>query len=311
MNEPIPHLPSTDPHTPPVYKDRSTGLIIFGGLTVLLGCLSGLFALLTSISLQMARHTGATPNNPSAILMAVSFYGGLTVMLIWLGVGSIMARRWARALLLIFSWSWLVLGVFMTATTPFFAAGAFANLTPNLSARTSAISPEVVSGIIVGIVIFFSVFFVLVPAIWVFFYGSRDVKITCESCDPVSRWTDDCPLPVLGACLWMLFGAAILLIMVFVGHAAMPFFGMFLNGIPGILIYLVMAVLWTYAAWLLYQLDVRGWWLSLIIVAATFVSSMLKYAHHDIIELYQQMGYPQAQIEEIKKLNLMLGSRMG
>jgi len=109
----------------------------------------------------------------------------------------------------------------------------------------------------------------------------------------------------------MLFGAAILLIMVFVGHAAMPFFGMFLNGIPGILIYLVMAVLWTYAAWLLYQLDVRGWWLSLIIVAATFVSSMLTYAHHDIIELYQQMGYPQAQIEEIKKLNLMLGSRMG
>jgi hypothetical protein len=55
----------------------------------------------------------------------------LAVALIWLGIGSIKARRWARALLLIFSWSWLVMGVCMTAVMPFFMAKVMANLPPN------------------------------------------------------------------------------------------------------------------------------------------------------------------------------------
>src|SRR5665647_2997139 len=115
MNKTNPVLPPIQAVPPPAYKDRSTGLIVFGILTLLLGCLAGLFTLLMLVQLTKAKPAGAPAVNPSAILMGIGIYGGLAVTLIWLGIGSIMARRWARALLLIFSWSWLVMGVVMTA----------------------------------------------------------------------------------------------------------------------------------------------------------------------------------------------------
>ena len=93
------------------YKDRSAGLLIFGILTILLGCVAGLFVPLMFFGQAMsAKARTGVPAPFSAILPAVLIYSVLAVALVWLGIGSIMARRWARALLLIFSWSWLILG---------------------------------------------------------------------------------------------------------------------------------------------------------------------------------------------------------
>ena len=128
--------------------------------------------------------------------------------LIWLGIGSIKARRWARALLLIFSWSWLIMGIFMTAIMPFVMAKVFANLPPDAKTGQPAMPPAAITAMVIGMTLFFVVFFVLVPAVWTFFYNSRHVKATCEARDPVTRWTDACPLPVLGFCLWTWFGRA-------------------------------------------------------------------------------------------------------
>ena len=41
------------------------------------------------------------------------------------------------------------------------------------------------------------------------------------------------------------------------------------------------------------------------------VSAALTYAHHDISELYQLEGLPQAQIDQIQKSGLLTGNRMG
>lgn len=309
MNESNPALPP-ELTAVPAYKNRSTGLIIFGILTLLLGCLAGLFTMMTTVSLLKTSPAGAASGNHVSILLIMSLYGGLTVVLIWMGIGSIMARRWARALLLIFSWSWLVMGIFTTSTIPFVMAKTFANLPPNAKTGQPLIQPAVITGIIVGMVIFFVLFFVLLPTIWIFFYGSRHVKATCEARDPVVRWTDGCPLPVLGFCLWLLFSVPILLIMSMAGHSVMPFFGIFLTSLPSTLLYVLMAGLWAYAAWLLYKLDVRGWWLILIALLVFMVSQVLTYAHHDIIEMYQLMGYPQAEINQIQKMGLLTGNRM-
>jgi hypothetical protein len=114
MNEQNPEAAPMEPTLPPVpYKDRSVGLIIFGILTILLGCLSGLLVpLMLFAQMASAKTTGAPPPF-SVILPGILLYGFLAVALVWLGIGSIMARRWARALLLIFSWSWLIMGVFV------------------------------------------------------------------------------------------------------------------------------------------------------------------------------------------------------
>jgi hypothetical protein len=313
MNEQDPAIPSVEPASSPDYKDRSTGLMIFGVLTILLGCLAGLFVPLMLFGQMMAaKAPHAAQVNHAAMLPAIVVYIGLAVTLIWLGIGSIMARRWARALLLIFSWSWLVMGIFMTLIMPFTMAKVFTNLPPNARTGQPAMPPAAITGMIVGMVIFFGIIFVLVPAVWTFFYNSRHVKATCMARDPVTRWTDACPLPVLGFSLWTWLAVPMMLVMPLMGHhAVMPFFGMFVTGLPGALVCLFIAAVWGVAGWWLYRLEVRGWWLILIAMVLFMVSGLLTYAHHDIIEMYQLQGLPQAQIDQMQKTGLLTGNRMG
>jgi hypothetical protein len=292
----------------PSYHDRSTGLIIFGVMTVLLG---GLSALLVLLMLGVSAMPGAAAqgqNGLIAVLPAIAMYGGLAVALIWLGIGSIMARRWARALLLIFSWSWLVMSILGLGAMAFLMPKIFANLPSATTPGHPGMPPVALGPFLIIIFLIDGFLLIVLPAIWTFFYNSRHVKATCEARDPVPRWTDACPLPVLALCLWLLFSVVMLLVMPLAGHGVMPFFGMFLTGAVGTLFYLVLAVLWLGAAWLLYRLDVRGWWLILIAMALFMISSIVTYIHHDLLEMYQLMGYPQAQIDQIQRTGLLEGN---
>jgi hypothetical protein len=193
----------------------------------------------------------------------------------------------------------------MVAVMGFVMPKAFANLPANAANGRPAMPPGAIPGIMVFMFLFLGVFFILLPAIWSFFYKSRHVKATCEARDPVIRWTDACPLPVLGLCLWLLVSVPMMLGMSFMYHGVFPFFGMFLSGLPGSLVYVLAAALWAYCAYLLYKLEVRGWWLTLAAMVVYLVSSGLTFARHDITEWYQLMGYPQAQIDQIQKMGLV------
>ncbi len=289
------------------YKDRSAGLIVFGILTILLGCLAGLLVPLMLFGQAASAKATSAAAPFSTILPVLSIYGILAVALVWLGIGSIMARRWARALLLIFSWTWLIMGLIVVIFLAFFIPRLLANMPPG------AASPSAAMGMIIMVFMFliFAVFFVILPVVWTFFYNSRHVKATCEMRDPVTRWTDACPLPVLGLCLFLMVSVPMMLIMPIAGHAVMPFFGIFLTGMPGAMFCLAIAALWSYAAWSLYKLQQRGWWLILIAVCVFTASYLLTFARHDMMEMYRLMGYPEAQIEQIQKSGFLIGNRMG
>src|SRR5438034_406184 len=77
---------------------------------------------------------------------------------------------------------------------------------------------------------FFGVIYVILPGAWVLFYRSRHVKATCESYDPMVRWTDHCPLPVLAVSLWLTFSALMMLVMAVVYKGILPMFGSFVAG---------------------------------------------------------------------------------
>jgi hypothetical protein len=292
------------------YKDRSTGLIIFGILTILLGCVAGLFVPLMLVGQAVSAKTTGAPAPFATILPTLSIYGILAVALVWLGIGSIMARRWARALLLIFSWSWLIIGLLVFV----FMAILMPKMLANLSASGTTIRPAMpsaaITGMMIGMFLVFGVIFVILPALWTFFYHSRHVKATCETRDPTARWTDACPLPVLGFCLWLAFSVPTMLITPLTGHAVIPFFGIFLTNVPGTILYLAIAALWSYAAWSLYKLKQLGWWLILIAWCLFVTSSFLTFARHDMIEMYRLMGYPKEQIEQMQKSGLLIGSCM-
>ena len=313
MNESIPPIAPLEPAAT-AYKDRSTGLRVFGVLTILLGCVAGLlvlFMLFGQAAAAASRTADVPPVSLAVILPAVGIYGALAVALIWLGIGSIKARRWARALLLIFSWSWLVMGILTLIVMSFVLPMIFDNMQSNGAANQPALPPAAKAVAMAVAFLFFGVFFVLLPAIWTFFYFSRHVKATCEARDPMTRWTDACPLPVLGLSLWLMISVPMMLLMPLSGHGVMPFFGIFLKGAAGTLFCLALAALWSYAAWLIYHLKPEGWWLIMIAMIVFMASSLMTFAQHDMLEMYQLMGYPQAQIAQIQKSGLLTGNRMG
>jgi len=291
--------------SPAPYQDRSTGLVVFGVLTILLGCLAGLSVLL----MLLGRMMGAAVQDPAAqppfssLLLVVAIYGGLAVALVWLGIGSIMARRWARALLLIFSWCWLGIGLLALLFLAFFIPTLMKTVAAGGRPGQPAMPPSAVGVMLVVMFLIWGVLFVLLPAVWTFFYHSRHVKATCEVRDPVPRWTDACPLPVLGLCLMLAVSVPMFLLMPVAFHGVVPFFGTFLSGLPGSLLCLALACVWGYAAWWLYQLQARGWWLIFVAFVLFLLSSLLTYARHDPMEIYGLMGYTPAQLEQLNQFN--------
>jgi hypothetical protein len=244
------------------------------------------------------------------IVPAVVMYAAMAVVLVWLGIGSIMARRWARDLLLIFSWTWLIMGVFSMAVMSF----VLPHMMEAISATAQPGQPQIPAGAasaIVGIqMAVLGVIYLIMPGAWVFFYSSRNVKATCEAYDPVVRWTDRCPLPVLAVSLWLAISAPMMVVMAVVYKGILPAFGTFVVGPAGSALCIVLAVLWAYAARAIYRRELRGWWIAVATIVIFSASAFVTYSRHDVTEVYQLMGYPQAQIDQIQKMNFMKGSTM-
>jgi peptidoglycan biosynthesis protein MviN/MurJ (putative lipid II flippase) len=123
MNQPPPVSPIAE------FKDRRSGLIGLGILVILVGCVCALLVPLMLLGQAMsAKATGGEPDYRMMIPAAVT-YAVMAVAFVWLGIGSIMARRWARALLLILAWGWLVMGVVMVGFMAVFLPKILESLT--------------------------------------------------------------------------------------------------------------------------------------------------------------------------------------
>src|SRR2546421_2829946 len=246
------------------YRDRRTGLIIFGVLTALLGGVLLLFVPLMVAALFVSTSKSPLAANPQAAIPGMILFGVLAVVFIWLGIGSMLCRRWARALLLVFSWTWLVMGVVAMIYLAVLLPQIMSSLDAAQSPGQKPIPQGMKTAIMVTQAIIAFVMYVLIPGVLVLFYRSKHVKATCEVRDPVVRWTDRCPLPVLAVSLWAAVGAMAMLAFPFFYRGILPFFGVFLSGITGSAACLVIALLWAYAARALYRLEFAGWWIMLV-----------------------------------------------
>ena len=248
----------------------------------------------------VAKGPNPPPTPPPAPLISVVMYGALAVAFVWLGIGSIMARRWARALLAVLSWTFVVCGVCALVMLAFMA--------PRLKETIAAVHPpnqpplpdSAQTAFVAGMFIFIVLTAIVGPLIWALFYSGRNVRATCEALDPVPRWTDRCPLPVLALSVWLLFGAVSI-----VGMAALypvaPFFGLLISGNVARIYNICLAVIWAYAAAALYRLDRRGWWIIFVAMMASIVSTLITFARHDLAEMYALMGYSAEQMALVQK----------
>jgi len=278
--------------TPENYRDRRIGLIAFGILEIMFGCLCVLIiigVLFISILFPQIDETLGR----QAIGSVLAFYGVAAVALIWLGIGSILCRRWARVLLLIGSWSLLFCGIVGLGFYALLARDVFAGMADKAAASIT----------MVFIMVFLAVIGIVLPGAMVLFYGSSHTNATCMARDPHPRWTDDCPMSVLATSLWLLLGSLSMLLIPISSQSIMPWFGVLLSGVPATLIILALAALGFYLAWATYRLKMAAWWLCLVATTFFCLSAAVTFLKVDFIELYRRLGYPEQQIEQLRNLS--------
>ncbi len=277
------------------HRDRSPWLVVFGVVEILMGCLCALFVPLLILGRSLAAAAGQPAQPWGQLVGAMVLYALTAAALVWIGIGSIRRRRFARALSLVFGWSALVLGALVLAVVA--------------ATLPSAGRDPAVLAVAIVVLAIMAVPFVVIPAALVLFYRSPHVRATCEAADPVPGWTDACPLAVLGAAMWMVLGAVILVATALGGQAVLPVFGWAIVGLPAASATAALAGLWLYLAWLLYRLEPRGWWGTAGLVTLGCASGVVTFARMDLMDLYRRMNYPEQQIDAIRRMAWVTGPK--
>lgn len=273
----------------PQFKDRRTGLIVFGILQIAMGfCCAMLIPLM--LLPQFVGPAAGSAMSAQMLIPILGMYGMLAVLFVWLGVGSILARRWARALTLVLAWMWLVFGIMALIML-----GIMRPIPFDMAAQGQQLPPQM--GMIIQVVMLATMGFMylFLPGIYILFYRSQHVKATCDIQDPHVRWTERCPLPVLAMSLMLGSGVFSMIFSVSYG-CVMPFFGILLKGVPGGLFVLTMTLLFAYLAWATYRLKIAAWWTTLVFYVIFGVSSMITFSRIGMLEFYREMNYPEEQL---------------
>ncbi len=296
----------------PAYRDRSTGLMIFGIVQVILGLLAALMVPLIGLSAVLSRVSPAGHLRPVQYISSIATYAFASATLLVLGLGSISIKRWARALTLVISWYWLVTGALMTilltAVLPVSVRGFLAQA--RQAATTAAPAPDVSTGImaviLTVIIVFVAFFLIAVPIGFLLFYSRKDVEQTCRQRDPVERWTDRAPLPVLGASV-VLFVSSISTLVMAISTPIFPFFGQYLGGIAAAACFLVVGFVDLYLAFAIFRIQVAGWWIAVLTVPIRLVSMGLTYAKADLMFAYSKMGMSDQQMKILNENPMFRG----
>lgn len=222
------------------FRDRSVGLAIFGAIQILLGIAAAMLAFAVS---------AAPDPHPSSLLL----FGAATLYFFAVGIGSIRARRWARALSVSVSGLWLAVGVLATLV------GAIVGESSGL--------PRVIVGA------------VIVPLALLLFYRVHDVGVTCDVRDPKTRWTDRVPLSVLALIMVMAFSAVSLIANL--GDASSQLPAAFQGAPAGVAVF-ALAVLFAYVAMQLYRLKQSAWWTTLMLQVVGTVSAAMSLANGSV-----------------------------
>ena len=274
------------------YRDRRTALLIAGVLEILLGVGAWLIVGLVIFAASMVTAQGA--GSKGSMIPGIAVYGIAGLVFVMLGVGSIRARRWARALWLVVSSFWLIGGVLAAAVVALLMASV----------------AGVESILLIAILSFFAVFMIGLPASLLAFYRSPHVKATCEAAAPEPCWTDGCPLPVLGAALWFASMTLTLPWMGWLYGGLYPFFGHFVRGAAGHGLWMVSGLLSGIATYGIYRRIHTLWLLGLVLVLGQGISATVTYAVVDPKELFAAMGIEGAALEQIERMGMIRPSYM-
>jgi hypothetical protein len=226
--------------------------------------------------------------------MGVLFY--LTAWFIVMGLGSIKARRWARALLLVGAWAAVFFGTLQLALILYVLPELY-----GLLADSGFLSPLGSLGVLYGVVLVLILLQVVFPLASIIFYSLKGVETTCKRRNPEPCWTDRCPLPLLAmsfisaiGCLAIVFGMTTNFVVFLFGRIA--------NGVAGAAVLLLISLASGYIGWGAYTRKMHAWWGAYALVLLASSSMMLTFSEVDMHELYLNMGYSPGEISRLEEL---------
>jgi hypothetical protein len=274
-------------------KDHAVGLIVFGTLEVLLGIFCFSLAMLLLIVVSAHGLHGMKPVHFWISLALLFFQTG---WLIVMGLGSIKMRRWARALMLVGSWTSVFFGTLCLALILHTLPEIYTIL-----ADAGLLSPEASLDVLYFAFFILVLLMVLFPLASVMFYGLKGVTATCERRNPEPCWTDRCPVPLLAmsfisalGCLSLPLGAT--------NNFAVFLYGRVIKGAPGALLLALVSAAFGYVGWGAYRRKMHAWWGAYVLVVLISSSMMLTFAEVDMNTLYTRMEYSADQIARLQEL---------
>jgi hypothetical protein len=297
----------SDLAAPVRYQDRSTGLILVGILEIGLGlmCLVMLaFMGVAVLSISRMPEAQTAGMNSRAMLASGIFYLLIAAFFFTLGVGTLLGRRWARTIMLVVSWTWLISGVFGVIVM-FFILPKMTGAISATAGRGGAAADPGVGLVIMGCVaVVLGLLYIVLPGVLLLFYRGPNVKATFEAKDPNIPWTDRVPAPVLA--LTLLFGAGAVGASAGTTYAVFPAFGHILTGLPAVLVFLVLGAISALLAWAVYHRRPAAWWgvLAWSVVGGAHGLFFFKNGGAGLRKMYEAMGTPAAQLEQLEKMGI-------
>lgn len=299
MLHPIPYATPVQRHD--LEKNRRGGLIFFGIITLLFG---GLTALLTLLAAMASLFTFGPPPHPLHVIFVLAVYGGVTLLGLWVGIGSIRCRRWVRPVVLGLAWPVLVGTLFVLLMWVVFNVdlqNAYAGVsTTKAGQMTQVLWVEAIFG---GAIL--TVGGIIIPGAYLLFYSSRHVRLTLEAYDQNFCWTDRVPLSVFIAATASLLAGLMTLALAQLETA--PFFGRYVEGAPALGLTLGATAALIGASILLYCMRSAGWWIALLTSAAGFSSAILTFATQGMMEFYRRGNLGDGELARLANSSNMTG----
>ena len=274
-----PSAASVEAPLAPRASDRRAraGLIVFGLLEIFAGGFLGISALaLAALSLGaggalgMDTLAGSSGLATGKLGTAAALYAGLAALFVSLGIGSFLPRRWVRPLVLYVASLWILAGfLLLTVVAGIAATGGLSSATadPDVDSPLGGLGSTAIVVLLGGVLL---ALYIVFPAALLWFHRRRALKEALERLDPVTRWTDRCPAPVLSLALSLAISAFLCLPFV---RGPVPLFGWTLTGAAAAIVTLIAAVAFGALAVATYRLSPAGWWGSLAaVVVLTIVS---------------------------------------
>jgi hypothetical protein len=270
------------------YKDRIASLIVWGIFLILGGLLCAFMVAIMFIPLIFSQ--GEVP--VMQLIPGMLVYVCMGIWMIWMGMGTLRARRWAQRLMLATSWLMLYCGIM--------AMGMMAFILPRIFSSIEI--PEETVKIVMGFTccILFVVY-ILLPVSGVLFYGNRNIRATIEHRDAGPSWTERCPLPVFILVISLLLSLISLLMLGFM-NCVVPFFGILLNGLMGALILLPIGAICCGLAYGIYQQRPVAWWGVLTLLLLACLSQWMTFSQIDLMAYYEAMGYTEQMMQSFEQM---------